>query len=128
MRFFSFSYIVADCCCSYKRLLPAAAAPTYARTVVAFLVADMEAEGKEEESHSCNGNIAVGTVLQWILQSSHYNSVFKIRNQLRLQIRYKIRLQNQKPNPSSKSETKSETKPKPKSETKPKPNQKPNPL
>jgi len=61
---FSFSYIVADCCCSYKRLLPAAAAPTYARTVVAFLVGDMEAEGKEEESHSCNGNIAVGTVLQ----------------------------------------------------------------
>ena len=58
--FFVFLY----CCCSYKRLLPAAAAPTSARTVVAFLVADMEAEGKEEESHSCNGNIAVGTVLQ----------------------------------------------------------------
>jgi len=58
--FFVFLY----CCCSYKRLLPAAAAPTYARTVVAFLVADMEAEGKEEESHSCNGNIAAGTVLQ----------------------------------------------------------------
>ena len=49
MRFFSFSYIVADCCCSYKRLLPAAAAPTSARTVVAFLVADMEIGVEEEE-------------------------------------------------------------------------------
>jgi len=112
MRFFRFSYIVADCCCSYKRLLPAAAAPTYARTVVAFLVADMEAEGKEEESHSCNGNIAVGTVPQWILQSPHYNSRLQIRLQnqkpTRLQIRNQLafksetispstRLQNQKP-------------------------------
>lgn len=59
-----FSFFLYCCCCCYERLLPAAAAPTYARTVVAFLVADMEAEGKEEESHSCNGNIAVGTVLQ----------------------------------------------------------------
>jgi len=48
-------------------LLPAAAAPTSARPVVAFLVANMETGEKEEESHSCNGNIAVGTVLEWIL-------------------------------------------------------------
>jgi hypothetical protein len=84
-------------------LLPAAAAPTSARTVVAFFVADTEVGVEEAELPNCTVNRAVATVQQLILNSSSSNlvfnspskSVFKSVFQNKNQIHYLIVFQSE---------------------------------